>query len=537
MTATFNLSELFEQVADVAADRTALVVGRPPPHLPGARRAGQPPRPPPRRRRRRTGRPHRPAPPEQHGVPRGDAGRVQAAGGPGEHQLPVRRPRARAPLRDDGPGRPGGPPPVRRRGCARPPTAIRDHAHLRGRRRRQRRSPCPRVGPTTTPRWPVASPARDFTGRTSDDLYCACTGGTTGMPKGVMWRHEDIFFASLGGGGMLQGPIQRPEELSDRVTEVGVAMLVTPPLMHVSAHWAAFQTLFGGGKVVMTRSRLVRPSGRLGPHRVRAGEHRGDRRQRDGRAADRSLPRAPRRCVVDDGLRVRRCGAVTGGEAAHAGGPPERVGDGRLRVDRDRRGRHRRRRRGGWQGHGRGVHDGREHRGARRAAPADRAGQRRDRQARPPRPHPDRLLPGRREDGRHVRRGGRRALGAARRPRQRGAGRLDPPARSGSASINTGGEKVFPEEVESALHGPRRGGRRAGRGRARRPLGRAGGRGRPAACGPGGQLRGAAGACPRPPGRLQGAPGDGRGRPDRARAQREARLRAGPANGPRRMRA
>ena len=105
-----------------------------------------------------------------------------------------------------------------------------------------------------------ASPARDFTGRTSDDLYCACTGGTTGMPKGVMWRHEDIFFASLGGGGMLQGPIQRPEELRDRVTEVGVAMLVTPPLMHVSAHWAAFQTLFGGGKVVMTAAGSFDPA-------------------------------------------------------------------------------------------------------------------------------------------------------------------------------------------------------------------------------------------------------------------------------------
>jgi 3-oxocholest-4-en-26-oate---CoA ligase len=96
------------------------------------------------------------------------------------------------------------------------------------------------------------SPTRDFTGRSSDDVYCACTGGTTGLPKGVMWRHEDIFFASLGGGGMIEGPISKPEELAGRVTEVGVAMLVTPPLMHVSAHWAAFQTLFGGGKVVMT---------------------------------------------------------------------------------------------------------------------------------------------------------------------------------------------------------------------------------------------------------------------------------------------
>jgi acyl-CoA synthetase (AMP-forming)/AMP-acid ligase II len=36
----------------------------------------------------------------------------------------------------------------------------------------------------------------DAIGRSGDDLYCAYTGGTTGLPKGVMWRHEDIFFAS-----------------------------------------------------------------------------------------------------------------------------------------------------------------------------------------------------------------------------------------------------------------------------------------------------------------------------------------------------
>ncbi|MBV9950472.1 MAG: acyl-CoA synthetase [Acidimicrobiia bacterium] len=99
----------------------------------------------------------------------------------------------------------------------------------------------------------AASPERDFTGRTSDDVYCACTGGTTGMPKGVMWRHEDIFFASMGGGDPTQfeGPIERAEQLTERVPEQGLHMLVTPPLMHVSAHWASFQALFGGGKVVL----------------------------------------------------------------------------------------------------------------------------------------------------------------------------------------------------------------------------------------------------------------------------------------------
>ena len=93
----------------------------------------------------------------------------------------------------------------------------------------------------------------EFAGRSSDDLYIACTGGTTGMPKGVVWRQEDIFFATMGGGDptTLEGPITSPEQLSDRVLDPGIVGLITPPLMHVSAHWAAFQMLLGGGKVVL----------------------------------------------------------------------------------------------------------------------------------------------------------------------------------------------------------------------------------------------------------------------------------------------
>lgn len=99
----------------------------------------------------------------------------------------------------------------------------------------------------------AASAAREFGPRSSDDTYVACTGGTTGLPKGVLWRHEDIFFASLGGGDptTMEGPISDPDQLAGRVPEIGLVMVVTPPLMHVSAHWTTFMTLYGGGTVVL----------------------------------------------------------------------------------------------------------------------------------------------------------------------------------------------------------------------------------------------------------------------------------------------
>ena len=64
----------------------------------------------------------------------------------------------------------------------------------------------------------AGAPERDFEPRSSDDIYIICTGGTTGLPKGVMWRHEDIFFASLGGGDpdRSQGVPYRPSRANWR---------------------------------------------------------------------------------------------------------------------------------------------------------------------------------------------------------------------------------------------------------------------------------------------------------------------------------
>ncbi|HVU60561.1 MAG TPA: AMP-binding protein, partial [Mycobacteriales bacterium] len=99
----------------------------------------------------------------------------------------------------------------------------------------------------------AASASRpDGTRRSGDDRYIAYTGGTTGLPKGVVWRQEDIFFAAMGGGDVFQSGnfITTPGELVERLPEVGGTILTTPPLMHVSAQWGVFHSLFAGGRVV-----------------------------------------------------------------------------------------------------------------------------------------------------------------------------------------------------------------------------------------------------------------------------------------------
>jgi acyl-CoA synthetase (AMP-forming)/AMP-acid ligase II len=99
----------------------------------------------------------------------------------------------------------------------------------------------------------AASTARpDGSARSGDDRYIAYTGGTTGMPKGVVWRQEDIFFAAMGGGDVYQSGnyIATPAELLERMPEVGGTILTTPPLMHVSAQWGVFHSMFAGGRIV-----------------------------------------------------------------------------------------------------------------------------------------------------------------------------------------------------------------------------------------------------------------------------------------------
>lgn len=109
----------------------------------------------------------------------------------------------------------------------------------------------------------AALPGRDFGPRSGDDLYLLYTGGTTGMPKGVMWRHEDVFFGGLQGGNPGGPDITRPEELGPAAkarTEAHTTLPVAP-LMHGNGHWASMIGLHSGGKVVLAAS-----------HRLDAGE-------------------------------------------------------------------------------------------------------------------------------------------------------------------------------------------------------------------------------------------------------------------------
>src|SRR6478672_13844446 len=99
---------------------------------------------------------------------------------------------------------------------------------------------------------------RDYAPRSADDLYILYTGGTTGMPKGVMWRHEDIFFGAFGGGGVTN-PISAPEEISDRARSGVTRCLPACPFMHGTAHWMAFMTLYEGGAVVISPERSMDP--------------------------------------------------------------------------------------------------------------------------------------------------------------------------------------------------------------------------------------------------------------------------------------
>ncbi len=118
------------------------------------------------------------------------------------------------------------------------------------------------------------SPERDFGPRSADDRYILYTGGTTGLPRGVVWRQEDIFFATLGSGNPGGLPVSKSEDI--RVTvHSNRAQRLTPflpaddpgpdefvsmalgPLVHASGQWSALGSLLAGGRAVLYPERSM----------------------------------------------------------------------------------------------------------------------------------------------------------------------------------------------------------------------------------------------------------------------------------------
>src|SRR3954447_9058622 len=87
-----------------------------------------------------------------------------------------------------------------------------------------------------------------------EDGFLLYTGGTTGMPKGVLWRQHDIYVAAMGGR-----PFGSPEPHTSyadiaaaaRTAKGGLRLLMTAPFMHGAAQWSAFHMISTGGAVVL----------------------------------------------------------------------------------------------------------------------------------------------------------------------------------------------------------------------------------------------------------------------------------------------
>jgi len=113
------------------------------------------------------------------------------------------------------------------------------------------------IGPEYEDALAASSSQRDFTARSGDDHYVLYTGGTTGMPKGVLWRHEDAFFACMGGGDPSRPEITSVDELVERIAPQQTTFLALAPLMHAAGGWTVMINLLSGNRAVLWAGPLV----------------------------------------------------------------------------------------------------------------------------------------------------------------------------------------------------------------------------------------------------------------------------------------
>lgn len=97
------------------------------------------------------------------------------------------------------------------------------------------------------------SPERDFGERSADAIYLLYTGGTTGFPKGVMWRHEDIYRVLFGGTDFATGEFVKDEYDLAKAAAANPPMIryPIPPMIHGATQSATWMSIFSGQTTVL----------------------------------------------------------------------------------------------------------------------------------------------------------------------------------------------------------------------------------------------------------------------------------------------